>query len=87
MSGKEQIVRAVRTDDGRVLIEQPDDSFRPAQGQTDWQRVDRVTEADLEQAIAADPADPGNDPSYWETTAPVWPLRKGRSRSGSTRTC
>lgn len=76
MSDTEQIVRAVRTDDGRVLIEQPDGSFRPAHGQTDWARVDRMTEADLEQAIAADPDDPGNDPSYWETTAPVWPRRK-----------
>ena len=76
MSEQEQIVRAVRTDDGRVLIEQPDGSFRPAQGQTDWQRVDRMTEADLGNAIAADPDDPGNDPSYWETTAPVWPRRK-----------
>lgn len=34
-----------------------------------------MTEADLEKAIA-DPDDPGNDPSYWETTAPVWPRRK-----------
>ena len=76
MSENEQIVRAIRTDDGRVLIEQPDGSFRRAQGQTDWARVDRMTEADLGNAIAADPDDPVNDPSYWETTAPVWPRRK-----------
>jgi uncharacterized protein (DUF4415 family) len=73
---KWQIVRAVRTDDGRVPIEQPDGSFRPARGQADWARVDRMTEADLKHAIAADPDDPGNDPSCWENTAPVSPRRK-----------
>lgn len=31
--------------------------------QTDWERVDRMTEPDLDEAIAADPDDPGNDPS------------------------
>jgi uncharacterized protein (DUF4415 family) len=76
MSANEQIVGAVRTDDGRVLIEQPDGSFRPAHGQTDWQRVDQMTETELEQAIAADSDDPGNDPSYWETATLVWPRRK-----------
>ena len=76
MSENELIVRAIRTDDGRVLIEQPDGSFRPAEGKTDWARVDAMSEEELAATIAADPDDPGNDPSYWETVSPVWPNRK-----------
>ena len=76
MSEKEQIVKAIRADDGRVLIEQPDGSFRPVEGKTDWARVDAMSEEELEAAIKADPDDPGNDPTYWETASPVWPIRK-----------
>jgi hypothetical protein len=72
---KWQIVRAVRTDDGRVPIEQPDGSFRPARGQTDWARVDRMTEADLMRSPPTRTI-PATTPSYWETTTPVWPRRK-----------
>jgi hypothetical protein len=40
MREQEQIVRAVRIDDGRVLIEQPDGSFRAADGQTSSSEAD-----------------------------------------------
>ena len=78
MSAKERGTRAIRADDGRVLIEQPDGSVRPAEVETDWARVDAMSEEELEAAIAADPDDPGNDPSYWEDARPVWPRRKER---------
>jgi len=45
-------------------------AFALRTGQTDWERVDRMT--DLKRAIAVDPADPGNDLSDWETTARAW---------------
>ena len=54
MSEIETLRRAVLTADGRVLVEQPDGSYRPAQGETDWARLDRMSEADLDAAIAAD---------------------------------
>jgi hypothetical protein len=35
----ENLTRAVLTQDGRVLIEHPDGSYRPAPSRTDWDRV------------------------------------------------
>ena len=78
MSDAEAVTRAVLTADGRVLIEQPDGSFRPAEGRTDWQRVDRMMEEELAAAIAADPDDPANDPDFWERARPVHPRPKRR---------
>lgn len=78
MSDTEKITRAVLTADGRVLVEQPDGSYRPAAGATDWQRVARTTEAELAAAIASDPDDPGNDPAFWDHARPVWPAPKER---------
>jgi hypothetical protein len=66
MSETEMLRRAVLTADGRVLIEQPDGSYRPAQGETDWAKVDRMSEAELNAAVAADRDDPGNDPEFWD---------------------
>ena len=62
VSDAEALTRAALTADGRALIEQADGSFRLAEGRTDWQRVDRVTEEELAAAIASDPDDPANDP-------------------------
>ena len=44
----EKLTRAVLTQDGRVLIEQPDGSYRPARGRTDWDRVRAMTDAEIE---------------------------------------
>jgi uncharacterized protein (DUF4415 family) len=67
MSDTGQITWAVTTTDGRLLFEQADGSYRPApSGQTDWARVDAMSEAELERAIADDPDDPANDPSFWQ---------------------
>lgn len=41
--------------------------------------MDQMTETDLEQAIVADPNDPNNDPSYWETTSRSGPGARSRS--------
>lgn len=78
MSGTEQTTRAIVTRDGRMLIEQPDGSFRLAEGETDWARVDAMSEEELEAAIASDPDDPGNDPTFWEPARVVYPAPKAR---------
>jgi uncharacterized protein (DUF4415 family) len=78
MTDSESLTRAVLTTDGRVLVAQPDGSYRPAAGRTDWQRVARATEAELGAAIATDPDDPGNDPAFWEHVRPVHPVGKER---------
>ena len=70
--------RAILAADGRVLLEQPDGSYRPAQGQTDWARLDATSEAELAAAIAADPDDPANDPDFWQRAELVYPASKER---------
>ena len=54
MSG-EHITRAIMTTDGKVLIEQPDGSYRLAESQTDWARLDAMTEEEVEQYYRAHP--------------------------------
>jgi uncharacterized protein (DUF4415 family) len=76
MPATETLTRAVFTTDGRVLVEQPDGSYRPANGETDWSRVDRMSEAELAAAIAADPDDPANDPGFWERARLVYPKKE-----------
>ena len=76
MTDTETLTRAVLTTDGRVLVEQPDGSYRPATGETDWSRVDRMSEAELAAAIAADPDDPANDPGFWERARLVYPKKE-----------
>jgi uncharacterized protein (DUF4415 family) len=76
MSEAEMLRRAVLTADGRVLVEQPDGSYRPAQGETDWARVDRTSEAELDAAVAADRDDPGNDPKFWDRAQLVFPKKE-----------
>lgn len=75
---KQQITRAIVTPDGRMLVEQPDGSFRPARDRTDWAALDAMSEEELEAAIASDPDDPGNDPTFWEKAVPVYPVPKAR---------
>lgn len=76
MSDTETLTRAVLTTDGQILVEQPDGSYRPAKGETDWSRVDRMSEAELDAAIAADPDDPSNDPEFWDRALVVYPKKQ-----------
>ena len=43
------ITRAVATTDGRVLIAQPDGTYRLVESQTDWARLDAMSEAEVER--------------------------------------
>jgi uncharacterized protein (DUF4415 family) len=54
MSARRRI-RALLTEDERVLIEQPDGSFRLAEGQTDWRRLRAMTDAEALANAASDP--------------------------------
>lgn len=74
-STSEPTSRAILAADGRVLLEQPDGSYRPANSQTDWTRVEAIGEAELAAAIAADPA---NDPEFWQRAVLVYPAAKER---------
>jgi uncharacterized protein (DUF4415 family) len=51
--------RALLTEDDRVLIEQPDGSFRLVEGQTDWRRIHAMTD---EEALANAASDPDTSP-------------------------
>ena len=62
----------------RVLLEQPDGSYRPAKGQTDWITVDAIGETELAAAIATDSDDPANDPGFWQHAELVYPAAKKR---------
>ena len=49
------ITRAILTPEGEVLIEQPDGSYRPAKGETDWDRFLNMSEEEVEANAADDP--------------------------------
>jgi uncharacterized protein (DUF4415 family) len=76
MSDTEMLRKAVLTADGRVLVEQPDGSYRVVQGETDWAKVDRMNEAELDAVVAADRDDPGNDPEFWARAHLVFPHKE-----------
>ena len=58
------ITKALTTTDGRVLIEQPDGTYRPVESQTDWARLDAMTEEEVERLAAEDMAEVDIDPDW-----------------------
>lgn len=68
MTSSEIITRVVRTDDGRVLIEQPDGSYRAAESRTDWDRLECMTDEGIEEAARSDPDAPpmAEDDEWWK---------------------
>lgn len=63
-----KITRAVRTDDGRVLIEQPDGSYRQAESLTGWDQLERMTQEEIEEAALSDADAPPMtcDDKWWK---------------------
>jgi uncharacterized protein (DUF4415 family) len=45
-------------------------------GATDWNRVRRVTEAEIRRGIEADPDARVTDEEFWKDAEVVWPTRK-----------
>jgi uncharacterized protein (DUF4415 family) len=74
----ENITRAIATTDGRVLIELPDGTYRLAESQTDWERLNTMSEAEVERLAAEDMADLGIAPDWMEHTRVVFPRAKER---------
>jgi uncharacterized protein (DUF4415 family) len=81
MSGEGR-TRAALTAAGKVLIEQPDGSFRRAKGSTDWRRVNALTNAAIERAAQSDPDAPLLDEHFWATTRVVVPPRIPKRHQG-----
>jgi uncharacterized protein (DUF4415 family) len=78
----ESPTRAVLTQDGRVLIEQPDGSYRVARGRTDWDRVRAMTEEEVEAAAASDADAPPLDEAFWRTARVVFPQQTRKRHTG-----
>ena len=77
MSG-ENITRAIATTDGRVLIELPDGTYRLAESQTNWARLDAMSEAEVERLAAEDMTDLGIAPDWMEHARVTFPRAKER---------
>jgi uncharacterized protein (DUF4415 family) len=78
----EELTRAVLTQDGRVLIEQPDGSYRPAVSRTDWDRVRAMSDEEVEAAAAGDPDAPPLDEAFWREARVVWPRPIRKKHTG-----
>jgi hypothetical protein len=78
----EDATRAVLTQDNRVLIEQPDGSYRPAQSRTDWARVRALSDEEVEAAAPSDPDAPPLDETFWREARVVVPGQIRKRRTG-----
>jgi uncharacterized protein (DUF4415 family) len=79
---RETLTRAVLTQDGRVLIEQPDGSFRAAASRTDWDRVRAMSDDEVEAAAAGDPDAPPLDEAFWQEARVVLPRPTRKKHTG-----
>ena len=77
MSGA-HITKAITTTDGRVLIEQPDGTYRPAESQTDWAQLDAMSDEEVERLASEDMAELGIDPDWMEHATVMFPRPKER---------
>lgn len=79
----ENTTRAILGPGGKVLIEQPDGSYRPApEGQTDWRRLDAMTDEQITAAAEADPDARPLDEEFWKTARVVFPPNRPKRHQG-----
>lgn len=78
----ESTTRAELTQGGKIMIEQPDGSYREAEGKTDWQRVNALTDAEIEAAARADADAPPLDDAFWANARVVEPPRLPKKHQG-----
>ena len=62
-----------KLENGKSMIQQPDGTFREAESQTDWERVNAMTDAEVEAAAQADPDAPLLDEEFWRTARVILP--------------
>jgi uncharacterized protein (DUF4415 family) len=72
------ITKTITTADGRVLIEQPDGTYRLAKSQTDWARLEAMTDEAVERLASEDMAELGIDADWVEHATVVFPRPKER---------
>lgn len=78
----ESTTRAVLTHGGKVLIEQPDGSYREAKGETDWERLKSLSDSEIEVAALSDPDAQPLDERFWATARVVLPRRIAKRHQG-----
>lgn len=78
----ESTTRAVLTEDSRVLIEQADGSYRPAEKRTDWNRVRAMTDEEITAAAESDPDAQPLDDAFWRTARVLEPPVLGKKHTG-----
>jgi uncharacterized protein (DUF4415 family) len=78
----EEPTRAVLTQDGRVLIEQRDGSYRPVASRADWDRVRAMSDEEVEAAAAGDPDAPPLDRAFWQEARVVFPRPVRKKHTG-----
>jgi uncharacterized protein (DUF4415 family) len=76
VNDRERVVQFVGTlPDGTYIVEHPDGRLERKADQTDWDRVDAMTDEDIDRAIAEDPdSDPAN--FDWSKAEVVFPPKK-----------
>jgi putative transcriptional regulator len=56
--GDEHMIQAIRGPDGRLIQVLPDGTTRPLNGDTDWARLEAMTEEEIERDALDDPDNP-----------------------------
>jgi uncharacterized protein (DUF4415 family) len=75
--GSEHVVRHVASlDDGTHIIEHPDGKLERRKGQTDWARLDAMTDEEIEASIAGDPDWQEFNDMDWSKAVLVIPPKK-----------
>lgn len=74
--------RALLTQDGKVLIEQPNGSYRQAKNKIDWQRVNAMTEDEINAAARSDVDTPPLDDAFWANARVALPQRFPKKHQG-----
>ncbi len=70
---KGKITRALLSEDGAVLVEQPDGSYRRAEGKTDWNRLEAMPDDQIDYSDI-----PELDEAFWAKTELRLPETKDR---------
>ena len=77
MTNDEQIVRLVSLlPDGEYIVELPDGRLEKRKSETDWDRVSKMTDAEIEASIADDPDWQEFRDIDWSTAEVVVPANK-----------